>query len=247
MEQPVKILIVEDEMIIAANISLQLSALGYEVTGIIPRGEEALEHVKQNKPDIVLMDIQLKGELDGIETVRLMQQQQDIPVIYLTANADDVHFAKAKDTHPYAFISKPFKKLDLQRAIELTITHIQSEKIETSISNLQSGSSFVLSDCIFVRHHEKMVKVIIKDILYIEAERNYCRIHTNDKQYLLVTTLKDMDEKLPQKHFIRVHRSFIVNVSQIQEIATSHIVIGKKAIPVSKALKEELLNRVQTI
>jgi len=247
MEQPVKILIVEDEMIIAANISLQLSALGYEVTGIIPRGEEALEHLKQNKPDIVLMDIQLKGELDGIETVRLMQQQQDIPVIYLTANADDAHFAQAKDTHPYAFISKPFKKLDLQRAIELTINHIQSEKIETSISNMQKGSPFVLSDCIFVRHHEKMVKVIIKNILYIEAERNYCRIYSNDKQYLLVTTLKEMDEKLPKKHFIRVHRSFIVNVSQIQEIATSHIVIGKKAIPVSKALKEELLNRLQTI
>tara|TARA_R110002072_G_scaffold43558_2_gene122174 strand:- start:73 stop:816 length:744 start_codon:yes stop_codon:yes gene_type:complete len=247
MEQPVKILIVEDEMIIAANISLQLSALGYEVTGIIPRGEEALEHVKQNKPDIVLMDIQLKGELDGIETVRLMQQVQDIPVIYLTANADDAHFAKAKDTHPYAFISKPFKKLDLQRAIELTINHIQSEKIENSLEAIQSGTSFVLSDAIFVRHHEKMVKVIIKDILYIEAERNYCRIHSKDKQYLLVTTLKDMDEKLPKKHFIRVHRSFIVNVSQIQEIATSHIVIGKKAIPVSKALKEELLNRLQTI
>lgn len=247
MEQPVKILIVEDEMIIAANISLQLSALGYEVTGIIPRGEEALEHVKQNKPDIILMDIQLKGELDGIETVRLMQQVQDIPVIYLTANADDAHFAKAKDTHPYAFISKPFKKLDLQRAIELTINHIQSEKIENSLEAIQSGTSFVLSDAIFVRHHEKMVKVIIKDILYIEAERNYCRIHSKDKQYLLVTTLKDMDEKLPKKHFIRVHRSFIVNVSQIQEIATSHIVIGKKAIPVSKALKEELLNRLQTI
>ncbi len=247
MDTPVKILIVEDEMIIAANISLQLSALGYEVTGIIPRGEEALEHIKQNKPDIVLMDIQLKGELDGIETVRLMQQEQDIPVIYLTANADDAHFAQAKDTHPYAFISKPFKKLDLQRAIELTINHIQSEKIETSISKIQSGSPFVLSDSIFVRNHEKMVKVIIKDILFIEAERNYCRIHLNDKQYLLVTTLKDMDEKLPKKHFIRVHRSFIVNVSQIQEIATSHIVIGKKAIPVSKALKEELLNRLQTI
>ncbi len=247
MEQPVKILIVEDEMIIAANISLQLSALGYEVTGIISRGEEALEHVKQNKPDIVLMDIQLKGELDGIETVRLIHQERDIPVIYLTANADDDHFSKAKGTHPFAFISKPFKKLDLQRAIELTITHIQSEKIENSISELQSGEAFVLSDAIFVRHHEKMVKVIIKDILYIEAERNYCRIHSKDKQYLLATTLKDMDEKLPKKHFIRVHRSFIVNVSQIQEIATSHIVIGKKAIPVSKALKEELLNRLQTI
>src|SRR5690606_10052350 len=150
---------------------------------------------------------QLKGALDGIETVRMIQREHTIPVIYLTANADDAYFAKAKDTHPYAFISNPFKKLNLQRAIELTITHMQSHKLETSLSCMQSQSRCVLSDCIFVRHQEKMVKVIIKDILYIEAERNYRRIHTNEKQFLLVTTLKDMDEKLPKKHFIRVHRS----------------------------------------
>ncbi|PKQ44273.1 LytR/AlgR family response regulator transcription factor [Confluentibacter flavum] len=247
MGQAIKILIVEDEMIIAANISLQLSQLGYEVTGIIPRGEEAILHVKQNQPDIVLMDIQLKGELDGIETAQIMQNDFDIPIIYLTANADDEHFNKAKSTHPYAFISKPFKKLDLQRAIELTVSHMQSEKIGDQTLNGNSVSPFILSDSIFVRHHEKMVKVDIKDILYIEAERNYCRIHSTDKQYLLVMTLKDMDEKLPQKHFIRVHRSFIVNLSQIDEVATSHIIIDKKAIPVSKALKEELLNRLHTI
>ena len=98
-----------------------------------------------------------------------------------------------------------------------------------------------------MKHLEKMVKVDIKDILYIEAERNYCRIYSKHKEYLLVMTLKDLDEKLPNKHFIRVHRSFIVNLSQIDEVARSHIVIGKKAIPVSKALKEELLTRLQTI
>lgn len=247
MTQPIKILIVEDEMIIAANISLQLSSLGYEVTGIIPRGEEALTNIKQNEPDIVLMDIALKGELDGIETVQIMQNDYDIPVIYLTANADDANFNRAKETNPYAFISKPFKKLDLQRAIELTVSRLQSESEFEKHSAEEKSSPFILSDCIFVRHHEKMVKVDIKDVLYIEAERNYCRIYSKDKEYLLVMTLKDMDEKLPQRHFIRVHRSFIVNLSQIDEVATSHIVIARKAIPVSKTLKEELLNRLQTI
>lgn len=244
MEHPVKILIVEDEMIIAANISLQLSTLGYDVTGIIPRGEEALIHVKQNKPDIVLMDIQLKGELDGVDTARLMQQEYDIPIIYLTANADDKNFAKAKDTHPYAFISKPFKTLDLQRAIELTVTHMQLKGEPVSEQKI---SPFILSNCIFVRNNEKMVKVPIENILYIEAERNYCRIYTKSKEYLLVITLKDMDEKLPAKHFLRIHRSFVINISQIDEIATSHVVIAKKAIPISKSLKEELLNRLHTI
>ncbi len=247
MAHPVKILIVEDEMIIAANISLQLSSLGYEVTGIIPRGEEALASIKQNQPDMLLMDISLKGEIDGIETVQIMQNDYDIPVIYLTANADETNFNRAKVTNPYAFISKPFKKLDLQRAIELTANRLQSEKDSGKTLTEEKSSPFILSDCIFVRHHERMVKVDIKDILYIEAERNYCRIYSKDKEYLLVMTLKDMDEKLPNRHFIRVHRSFIVNLSQIDEVATSHIVIAKKAIPVSKTLKEELLNRLHTI
>lgn len=247
MGQPIKILIVEDEMIIAANISLQLSTLGYEVTGILPRGEEALLHIKEELPDIVLMDISLKGNLDGIETVQIMQNDFDIPIIYLTANADDVNFNRAKTTHPYAFISKPFRNLDLQRAIELTINQISCHKYSGNNATMSNNTSFILSDCIFVRHHEKMVKVDIKDILYIEAERNYCRIYSKGKEYLLVMTLKDLDEKLPDRHFIRVHRSFIVNISQIDEIATSHIVIARKAIPVSKTLKEELLNRLQTI
>jgi DNA-binding LytR/AlgR family response regulator len=249
MNTPVKILIVEDEMIIAANISLQLTTLGYDVIGIVPRAEEALVCVKQDQPDIVLMDINLKGELDGIDTVKLIKETHEVAVIYLTANADEAHFNRAKCTHPHAFISKPFKKLDLQRAIELTVDRIQQEKNEAlaDTASKSEPSPFMLSNCIFVRHHEKMVKVDIKDILYIEAERNYCRIYSKDREYLLVMTLKDMDEKLPSKHFLRVHRSFIVNLSQIDEIATSHIVIAKKAIPVSKSLKEELLKRLQTI
>ena len=116
MVSPVKILIVEDEMIIAANISLQLSSLGYEVTGIIPRGEEALISIKQNQPDMLLMDISLKGEIDGIETVQIMQNDYDIPVIYLTANADDSNFDRAKETNHSAFQSKPFKQLHLHRS-----------------------------------------------------------------------------------------------------------------------------------
>lgn len=249
MSTPIKILIVEDEMIIAANISLQLTTLGYEVIGIVPRAEEAMTCVQQDLPDIVLMDINLKGDLDGIDTVKLIQKDHEIAVIYLTANADETHFNRAKSTHPHAFISKPFKKLDLQRAIELTVDRIQQEKNDDIVDGVSKSepSPFMLSDCIFVRHNEKMVKVHIKDILYIEAERNYCRIYSKGKEYLLVMTLKDMDEKLPSKHFLRVHRSFIVNLSQIDEIATSHIVIAKKAIPVSKSLKEELLKRLQTI
>jgi DNA-binding LytR/AlgR family response regulator len=247
MNQPLQILIVEDEMIIAANISLQLTSLGYEVIGIIPRGEEALIHIKEHQPDIVLLDINLKGKIDGIETALLMQQDFNIPIIYLTANADDANFNRAKATNPYAFISKPFKKLDLQRAIELTENLLKTEEQPFKDNSVDNEEPLILNDCIFVRHHEKMVKINIIDILYIEAERNYCRIYAKGKEYLIVTTLKDIDEKLPQDHFLRIHRSFIVNISQIDEIATSHVVVSRKAIPISKQLKSELLKRLHTI
>jgi DNA-binding LytR/AlgR family response regulator len=244
METPVKVLIVEDEMIIGANISLQLSKLGYEVNGIVPRGEEALLHIKQNQPDIVLLDIQLKGKLDGIETAQIMQKDFNIPIIYLTANADDDHFNRAKATNPHAFISKPFKKLDLQHAIELTTDRMMNTN--HGVNKSHCSSPFIQSDSIFVRRNERMVKILIKDIYYFEADRNYCRIYSKTRKCLLVMTLKDINEKLPPEHFLRIHRSYIVNLSHVDEVAGSHVVVSRRAIPLSKSLRGELLNRLQT-
>ena len=248
MDTLIKILVVEDEMIIAAKISMQLTNLGYEVTGILPRGEEAILHVEENKPDIVLLDINLKGNIDGIETARQMQLMKDIPIIYLTANADEATFNRAKTTRPAAFISKPFKQLDLQRAIELTISRMAEIETGQQIeNNVNNEHPFILSDRIFVRHKEKMIKIMVADILYMEADRNYSRIFTNNKEYLLAITLKSIEEKLPLDLFVRIHRSYIINLAHIDEVADGHVVIAQKAIPLSAGLKEKLLKRIQTL
>ena len=248
IDTPIKILVVEDEMIIAAKISMHLTNLGYEVTGILPRGEEALMSVEENRPDIVLMDIRLKGNLSGIETAIQIQKIADIPVIFLTANVDEGTFNKAKLAKPYAFLSKPYKQLDLQRAIELTISRLTAPE-----NNLPPGEngvgdqSFILSDRIFVRQREKMIKIIVADILYIEADRNYCRIFTKTNEYLLCITLKSIEEKLTKHIFLRVHRSYIINLSHIDAVADDHVIINQKAMPVSEGLKEKLLQRIQTL
>lgn len=247
MSKIITILIVEDEMIIAANIAMQLSNLGYKILGIIPRADDVVSEIRQNQPDIILLDINLKSEIDGIEVAQLIQKEFKIPIIFLTANADEAHFNRAKSVNPYAFISKPFKKLDLQRAIELTIIRIEEEKELEKNAVVNTETPFVLSDCIFVRSFDKMIKVALNDILYIEAERNYCKIHCKDKEHLLVTTLKDLEEKLTDKNMLRIHRSFIINLSHIDEIATSHVVIAKKAIPISADLKRNLLQHIQKI
>jgi DNA-binding LytR/AlgR family response regulator len=248
METAIKILVVEDEMIIGAKISMDLTILGYDVTGIIPRGEEAVMHVFENPPDIVLMDINLKGPLDGIETAKMMQKNGEMPIIYLTANTDDATFNRAKSTRPYAFISKPFKQLDLQRAIELTISRMAEQHSPMHIEQeLTQETPFILSDRIFVKYKEKMVKVFLSEILYIEAERNYCRVFSKNKEYLLATTLKIMEDKLPPRDFIRVHRSFMVNLMQVDEVAENHVIINQKTVPLSIQLREDLLKRIQMI
>ena len=243
-----KILVVEDEMIIGAKISMQLTNLGYEVTGLLCRGEDAILHMEDNKPDVVLLDIQLKGKLDGIETAKQLQQLSDTSIIYLTANSDEATFNRAKATKPAAFISKPFNQLDLQRAIELSICRRDETDNHIAINNnTPELKPFILNDCIFVRSFEKMMKVPFKCILYIEAERNYCRIHSIEKEYLIVITLKEIEDKLPANYFLRVHRSFIVNISHIDEIAASHVMIAKKTIPLSADLKKNLLLRIQKL
>ncbi len=244
MPAPIRILIVEDEMLIAAKISLQLTKMGYEVMGILPRGEDALMQCRESAPDILLLDINLKGKWDGVQTAREIQKEQDIPIIYVTANADDDNFNRAKSTKPQAFISKPFKKLDLQRAVEL----VANRMVEVATdSKDQDHQPFLLSDRIFVRHKDAMVKIILSDIFYLEADRSYCKIYTADTEYLLSVPLKSLEDKLPPKHFLRIHRSFVINLLQIDKVGEGHVVIADKAIPISRSHREEFLRRIPFI
>lgn len=246
MDTSVKILVVEDEMIIGAKISMQLTSLGYEVTGILPRGDEAILHLEQNKPDIVLLDINLKGTIDGIETAKQIHQKHNTPIIYITANSDEATFNRAKSTKPFAFIAKPFKQLDLQRAIELTISRMAENETGKMEETENDEQPFILNDRIFVRHKEKMLKIMLADILYIEADRNYSRIFTANKEHLLSITLKTIEEKLPVKLFQRIHRSYVINILHVDEVAEHHVMIAQKPIPLGTGMREQLMQRLQT-
>ena len=239
-----RILIVEDDMIIAANISVQLSNLGYEVIGIETRGEEAILHARANIPDIILLDINLKGSINGIEAAIEIHKSKRIPIIYLTANSDEATFAKAKATHPYAFISKPFNNLDLQRTIALVVDQIH----ENNTKSKEISEHFeLMADRIFVRHNGRMVKLLLDEILYIEADRNYSNIITSSGNYLISTTLKIVEKEIKSHMFIRVHRSYMVNIAKLDVVADNHLEINRKVIPISKSFKEHLLKHLHTI
>ncbi len=231
-------------MIIAANISLQLSNLGYEVTGIETKAEEAVHHALETKPDIILMDIQLRGPSSGIEAAKAIRKYLDIPLIYLTANVDDATFQKAKETHPYAFIAKPFTNLNLERTIELVEDKIREKSEELNLDDTVEDSQ---DDRIFIRNNNKLIRVMLGDILYIEADRNYCKIITLQQTYMVVSPMNKFCEKIDPRQFIRIHRSFVVNYSRVDAVADSYVEVNGKLIPIGKQYKEDLhkmLNKV---
>jgi len=133
-----EILIVEDESVTAMEIEDKLKSLGYRISGIVSTGEEAVELAEKNDPDLVLMDIKLKGELDGIEAAKLIRAEQNIPVVYLTAYADEGMMQRAKTTEPYGYLLKPFEEREVQTQIEIAIYKHTMEEELYKIDKLES-------------------------------------------------------------------------------------------------------------
>jgi PAS domain S-box-containing protein len=125
----IKILVVEDESLVAEDIQNTLRGLGYEVMDVLSTGKEALAALRDIEPDLILMDIMLKGEIDGIVTAERIWEAYGIPVIYLTAYADETTLSRAKVTEPFGYILKPFKKRELQTTIEMAFYKAQMDKI----------------------------------------------------------------------------------------------------------------------
>lgn len=123
----VKILVVEDESIVALDIKFRLNSLGYRVLAIVSNGDDCMKMIEQERPDLILMDIIIKGDHDGIYFAGLIRQKYNIPVVYLTAHSDGATIERAKKTSPYGFIIKPFELKELRSTIEIALYKYQSE------------------------------------------------------------------------------------------------------------------------
>ena len=127
MNEP-SILVVEDEAIIAADLELKLRRLGYRVSGTTNTGEQAVTLVRQQPPDLVLMDIRLAGAMDGIEAAREIRSQNDVPLVFLTAHSDEATLERAGQTEPFGFITKPFHERDLHIHIKTALYKHAAER-----------------------------------------------------------------------------------------------------------------------
>ncbi|MFN8713008.1 MAG: response regulator [Bacteroidota bacterium] len=245
------ILIVEDESIVAKDIQMSLRKLGYNVVAICSNGEDAIRTVEEQTPDLVLMDIMLKGNMSGIEAAEQVRERFSIPIIYLTAYADESTLSKAKITEPYGYIIKPFKEIDLRTSIEMALYKHQKE------TDMRKERDFLYSivenkdskDIIFVKSNSRLVKVRTRDIYFIEALKDYVVINTSNARYTIHSTMKDIERKLSPNEFVRVHRSFIVRIDKIVSIESPNLMLEdeKKPIPIGGSYKDELAKKINQV
>lgn len=242
-----KILIVEDELLTATHIAAVLSEKGHDVLDPVTKGEEVPGIVASSNPDLIIMDIQLAGQLDGIETAKIINQTTSTPVIFLTSNNDERTFSKSKDAFPHAFVSKPFNEDELLRTIEIVGHRVFATINEDTSDNVENEPQLNSDDSIFVRSKDKMIKLKISDIQFIEADRNYCTVHSTDKKHVLTMSLGAFEKKVSSPSFVRIHRSYIVNINNIDSINENYVFIKKNTLPMSKSYKQSVQDRLNLI
>jgi PAS domain S-box-containing protein len=368
----IKILVVEDESIVAKDIQNTLIRLGYDVPATASNAVSAYQKLDDIQPDLVFLDIKLKGDIDGIQIAEKIKNTYDIPVIFLTSFVDKGTLDRAKVTEPYGYIVKPFNESDLQSTVEMALykfekdkeTKYNKERYENALLNLDEAifilntdytinfmnpkaenyvgygvdtangkslfdlvsitddnsiplskesvieklqaekvseirnttltfqrdnsvikadltcspvrdekdnligyafvirkpgspgsapgavitaepmENMVIQNSFFVKKGSMLVKVFLENINWIQAMDNYVIIQTNTDQFVIHSTMKDIELKLPADKFLRVHRSYIIAVDKIGVLDENTVRIGEKTIPVGKSYKEAFMNRL---
>ncbi len=230
---PIKILVVEDELIIALNITDSLEQLGYKVVKCVSTYENAIQYLKECRPDIAILDIKLKGKKTGIDVAEYINEYQEIPFIFLTSITDKHIFSGAKKFNPSAYLIKPFTRDELFRSIELALHNFKLSNKYKNINNddINDNGSIV------VKVNNIYKKIRFSDILYIKSDHVYMELFTTDgSSYLVRSTLNSLLDKLSD-NFIQVHRSYIVNKQRVGRRQGNELIINNVAIPMSRSFK----------
>jgi DNA-binding LytR/AlgR family response regulator len=246
------ILIVEDEFMISEDIAMRLGDYGYRVAGIAPSAQAAIEILDKGDVDLVLVDINIDGDTDGIELAKIILDKYKIPFIYLTSLANKAVVERAKETCPSAYLLKPFNDRQVQIAIELALINYSSNtraipNQEHELSRSEKISMLTLNDSLFLKKDTHYDRVRFSNILYLSSQSNYTVVHTTTGYYMYACLLKTFEELLPVNVFVRVHRSFIVNLQAVTGLEGGMVFINETEIPVSKSRRDELYKNLKIL
>lgn len=223
-----KILIVEDEVLIAEDLKDNLISFGYQDVRMTHTRQDALKAIEDWSPNLVLLDIRMQHELDGIHIGEILQKQKDIHFIYVTSHSDLAMLKQIIATAPSGYITKPFKKSDL-------LANIMRVEQAGKISTPANSSKISLKDGYTTIHLDENA------VYYFESEGNYVTVYHTQGKNVLRQSLESIHKTLNSKKFIRIHRSFIVNMENMEKHGRTEVIIKGTSLPVSRTYQSDFL------
>lgn len=222
------ILIVEDEAIIAQSIKEDLEKLGHHVVAITSTAIDSLDILNNQKIDIVLLDISLKGEKNGIWIGNFIRSTYNIPFVYLTSHADQKTLKSALESKPDGYILKPFTYAELQSTIQIAYSKA-------------TENTTPLNDDILLKEGDRFVKVRLAEIHFIQSDKNYLDVHHIHGKTRIRHTIKDFKQDYPSADLIQIHRSFIVNITLVTGYDSYDVYLQDQRIPLGSSYKENFV------
>lgn len=236
------ILVVEGEFAIASRITESLKEIGYNVLDPITNCSKALQKIENEKPNLILLDIQLKGAIDLAWKIK---ENYKTPYIFISSNPSLHIINKNIRLSPASYMIKPFGKKDLYATIELVLHKHSNPEMLIKKNDKKLKDQFIIKDAIFVKKRNLLHKVLFKDILYLKSDHVYIEIYTiNGQKFLIRDSLTKLTQKLP-KNFFRTHRSYTINLNHLEGIDHLKVSVGGHQILIAKNHRNTLLDCIQ--
>jgi DNA-binding LytR/AlgR family response regulator len=245
----ITILIIEDDLVIAHGLKENLQDVGYRDVCIADNAAEAIQLASTINPDLFIVDIILESSsMNGVELVHFLQKGYDKPFIFLTSMDDKKTKLLAKATNPAAYLIKPIPNGQLDITIDLALSN--HYRLKKSLEGVNKG--FINGkDRIFVKSNNRYHRVNLDEIVYLEANSAYCKIHTNTKSHLISQSLKKVMESIALSDIFRTHKTYAVSEKHITSFDQSSIYLNFrseiKSIPISRSNREGVMDRLERL
>jgi two-component system, LytTR family, response regulator LytT len=231
------VVLVEDDTELAINLRELLDSLGFYVSAVFDNAIGAFEFLKFNKVDLLILDIMINGDIDGISLATEIKKKTNIPIIFVTAYSDSDIIRRVIEISPDGYLLKPFTKESLKTTLLLSLSNYQKrskKKIELRDDEVT----------IQIRDKGFISLIPASEILYAQADGLYTKVFTHKKAFMVRDILKDVEGRLPSTIFLRVHKSYLVNRNAIESFNGKFLHVNGIQIPIRrgyyKMLKELL-------
>jgi DNA-binding LytR/AlgR family response regulator len=221
-------LIIEDNLGFSIEIEMLLRKMGGFKSQVATSSEEVDRMIGVQLPNLLLIDVKLKGSLNGIDIYQKYLKYQ-LPVVFFTAYNEEALYQQARSISNAPYLIKPFDQLTLKAAIESVLANYSS-----------------ITNYFFVKKRGQKIRVPVTDIVWIEVERNHCSIHTNTEKHVLKISIKKLLDKLQHKSIVMIHRGIAVNMDEITSVDFSNyqLSVGETRLPIGKTYRKQLKGKL---